>query len=168
MKKFTHVRPIGTFLLLGVLAALPACDRDPVDEEHGEPESLEVTHVDAEGEPLVATWTIDGGWDGELPSIELDAEEPILVLGFRAFDDEGHEIELSETGEFEIRYDPVDEEQTVLDMDRPDEELFHGDHVHLYGAAPGSTDIRFAVWHGNHSDRDLPAIQVTVVEGGGA
>lgn len=163
----SFARRIGTTLALGALVALPACDRESVTEEdHDELSSLEVIDRTQTAQPVVATWTLAGGWNGEseLPEISLGDEEPSLTLGFRAFNEESEELELSEGGELEIRYRVADESQAVLDMDRPDSELFHGDHVYLFGDAAGTAEVMFMLWHDGHQERQTAEIAVTVVE----
>lgn len=163
----TFARRIGSFLALGALLALPACDRDSVtDEDHEDLNSLEVIDRSEAGQPVVATWTLAGGWGSEsaLPIISLADQEGLIVLGFRAFAPDGDELELSEDGEFSIRYRVADESQDVVDMARSEDERFHGDHVHLYGAAPGTTAVHFELRHAGHVERETGAIDVTVVE----
>lgn len=157
------VRWAGTLMAVGALVALPACDRDDHDD-HEEFASLEVIDQGQASQPVVATWTHDGGWEGQLPSVSLSSANQRIVLGFRAYAEDGDEFTLSETGENSIRY-RLDQGATegILNMELDDEELFHGDHVHIYGLAQGITQIRFLFWHDDHADAETTGISISVV-----
>ncbi len=155
-------RLFGTTLALSALLLLPACDRDNQDDGHGEMEMLQVLDRGQTSQPVVATWTHDGGWEGALPSVSLSSSSQRIVLGFRAYDEEGHEITLSETGDDSIRFGlAAGATQGIIRTDL--EDIFHGDHVYIHGQAAGSTQIQFHLWHDDHADQSTTAISITVV-----
>jgi hypothetical protein len=158
----------GTILALGALLALPACDRDSTgpNDHDVDMHALEVIDRGETAQPVVATWTLAGGWDGgsEIPTIDLTSANQRISIGFRAYDQNGEEITLEEDGEYSIRYRVENPAQTALDMDHDDDTLFHGDHVHIYGAEPGSAEVRFIFWHVDHSDRETTPIGVPVTD----
>jgi hypothetical protein len=156
-------RWIGTAAALGALLVVPACDRDDVDD-HDDMHALEVVDRTVSGQPTVATWTLAGGWEGELPVLDIsDDPNARLSLGLRAFDPDGDQLTLVEGGEFFMQYWLApDAPEGVVDLDR--DGLFHGDHVHVYGEAAGTTQIRFELWHVDHEERATGPISLTVVD----
>ena len=156
------IRWIATVAALGALVALPACDRD--DDDHEDLAILEVRDRTQGGQPVVATWTLGTGWTGELPVLVMEGENPRLSLGFTATTGDGDVLTLEEDGEFFIQYWLAQGAPGgVIQMDRDD--LFHGDHVHVYPVEPGTTDIRFELWHFDHVEQATAPISVTVAEG---
>lgn len=155
-------RTAGAALMLGGLLALPACDRDRDDDHEDEFAALEV--IDRSTGEVTATWTEAAGWDGFIPDISLSSTNQRISIGFRAFMDDGDEIPLSREGPFSIRHALAPgAPQGIIDMDHPDHVLFHGDHVHIYGAQEGTTQVVFWLWHIDHFDDQTTAINVNVV-----
>lgn len=161
----SHVgRTIGATLALTGLLALPACDRDSDDDHEDDFASLEVIDRGDPAQPVVAVWTAAAGWDGALPEISLASANQRISIGFRAYAEDGDEFTLSETGEYSIRYAvAAGAPAGIVDMDHDDPVLFHGDHVHVYGAAEGTTQIQFLFWHVDHADASTTPIAVNVV-----
>lgn len=154
-------RWIGTVAALGALLALPACDRDD-DDDHEDMAILQVLDQTQPGQPVVATWTVQGGWTGALPDLPL-GDEVRLSLGLVVMADDGDQLTLEENGEFWMQYWLAGNAPTgIIDVGRDD--LFHGDHVHIYGASVGTTQIQFELWHVDHVEAATSAIDVNVVE----
>lgn len=155
-------RWIGTVAALGALLAVPACDRDDHDDDHEDLAVLEVRDRTQPGQPVVATWTHDGGWTGALPELTTDPEDR-LSLGFNALTSDGDPLQLEEDGEFFIQYWTAPGAPTgIIDTGRDD--LFHGDHVHVYALLAGTTQIQFELWHVDHVEDATTPIEVVVTE----
>lgn len=159
------VRWTGAMLTAAALLVLPACDRDSTTENgHEDLASLQVIDRGDAEQPTVATWTLAGGWEGELPAISLASANQRVVLGLRGFTSDGDELQLEEDGEFFMQYRVTDQAQEVLDMDHANDVLFHGDHVYVHGQTPGSTEIRFQLYHVDHVERETGDISISVVD----
>ncbi len=188
MKTTTPLAKFGSLLALALLLIVgSACDSivgsddddDHDDDEHGEMARVQLETRDGTG-TVVATWTDENGWDTDALTVALsdDGDHPVWTV--RMFEEDGDEITLEEGGEFEARY-AVDSEapQDIIYFDGSGEidfegaaatlygdegELFHGDHVHVYPQSAGTTQVRFLLWHDNHSDDDTALIDLTVQE----
>jgi len=188
MKTTTPLAKFGSLLALALLLIVgSACDSvvgsdddDDHDDHDGELASLsrvELETRDGTG-TTVATWNEDTGWDVDGLTVEMpdDGDHPVWTV--RMFDEDGDEFTLEEGGEFEAQY-AVDNDapQDVIYFDGSGEiefegdaaarygdegELFHGDHVHVYPQSEGTTQIRFLLWHGNHSDDSTDLLDLTV------
>lgn len=160
------LRRFATVLLVPAALALGACERSTTgpDDEHNEFHTVEVIDRGQTSRPVVATWVAGQGWTGSIPSISLSSTNQRISIGFRVLSSDGDELELSEDDE-SIRYAlATGAPQGVIDTSHPDNVLFHGDHVHIYGLAPGTTQVQFILWHIDHADDATDAIQVTVVD----
>jgi len=155
-------------MLLAVLpfvALVAACDRSPVDP--GADHSLGRVEIIDRGQtarPVVATWTPAAGWSGEIPAISMSSERQRISIGARIFNAAGEERELSRTGEYSVRWSLAPNAPTgivVNDDSRGDR--FHGDHIHIYGAAAGTTQVQFVLWHIDHADGATAAVPVRVI-----
>ncbi len=161
---FPFARRVATLLALPILLAVAACSDDH-DDGHGDMHMLEVIDRGQTNQPVVATWTLSGGWEGSLPSVSLSSTNQRISIGFRAFAPDGDEVTLSESGPLSIRYGLASGATTgIIDTGLADNVLFHGDHVHIYGTSTGSTQIQFLLWDVDHADRATTPISITVVE----
>lgn len=161
-----HLRRAGLALSLPVLALAPACDRsstDPNGDPHRELDRVEIIDRGQTAQPIVATWTADGGWDtNALPSIDLEHQERVS-LGVNIYDSDGVQLTLQSGGEYSARYALASgAQQGVIDLDRPDDNIFHGDHVHIYGLDEGTTQVQFVLWHADHADGSTDPISIEV------
>lgn len=130
--------------------------------------SVQIIDQGQTAQPVVATWTAGGGWEGELPEIHLvGSPRGRIVLGVRAFDSDGDELTLTETGEYSVRFRlAAGAPQEVVDMSphgSSESVLFHGDHVYVYGASHGLTRIQFLLWHSEHADGVTDPIDIEVI-----
>jgi hypothetical protein len=156
-------RWMGTVAVLGAFLALPACDRDDHDD-HDEMEILQVLNRGESGQPVIATWTRDGGWTSNSAIPDLPLGEDIRhSLGFVATAGDGDTFDLDEDGEYWIQFWLAPGAPTgIVDLDR--DNIFHGDHVHIYGQGLGTTQIQFELWHVDHVENATTPISITVVE----
>jgi hypothetical protein len=164
-------RNIALGSLFPVLALVPACDRSPVDpfDHHALGQVVILDRSTVPHTPL-ATWNHGTGWDrAELMTVSHAAEDhrTRVSLGAQMFTRGGEAITLSSTGEYSFRYGVQADPDNVVDMD-VGANLFHGDHVHIYGyheaRRVGSADILFALWHGDHDDGLTTPIRITFTE----
>jgi len=187
MKTNTPLAKFGSLLALALLLIVgSACDsivgsddEDDQDEELTNIARVELETRDGTGTP-VATWTEEDDWNVDELTVPLDDGGDHPVWTIRMFDEDGDEIALEEGGEFEAQY-AVDNAapQDVIFFDSSGEiefegeaaalygdegELFHGDHVHVYPQSAGTTQVRFLLWHDNHSDDSTDLIDLTVQE----
>ena len=161
--KSNFVRRAATLLALPAVFFLAACDSDD-DHGHNDMASLQVIDRGQTSQPVVATWTVNGGWEGSLPNVSLASTNQRISIGFRAFAADGDELTLSESGENSIRYSLASGAPSgIIDTGRAEGTLFHGDHVYIFGVAPGSTQVQFLLWHDDHAERATAPISVTVV-----
>ena len=140
-------------LMILPLVALAGCDRSSTEAEHGEPQSLELVQ---RGTTTVLAWTHGTGsaihWDGELPHLHPNEDIAVNAI-FR--DGDGDVIPLG--GEFTVNAVLVPGSPTGV------VELYaHGDHVDIEAVGVGTVQIIFQLMHGNHSDWDLPPIELEV------
>lgn len=158
------IRKVGALALLLLAGTLTACDRDPVSpiDDHSIGR-VEILDRGQEGRPVVAAWDRDGGWTGSLPAIDLSSAQQRVSLGVRIFAGDGTERPLQRDGEYSARWrlDDGAPAGIVATSDAPGAR-FHGDHVHLYGVAPGETRVRFVLWHFDHDDGETPPIAIRV------
>ncbi len=149
-------------LALASTVALAACGSD----DHGHPPDGDLVRAEIidrgqTSQPVIAEWNAGEGWDGELPEAGI-GEDNRLSLGVRMYDADGDQL-IEREGEYTARYALADGAATgVLDLDG--EEIFHGDHVHIYGAAEGSTEIIFVLWHDDHVEASTTPISITVAD----
>lgn len=157
------MRLMGTVAVLVVFLAVPACDRDDQEQDHDELEVLQVLDRGAPGQPVIATWIRNDGWTGDSAIPDLPLEEGVrLSLGFVATSEDGDTFELDEAGEYWIQYWLAPTAPTgIIDLGRDD--LFHGDHAHVYGQSLGTTQIQFEFWHVDHVENATTPISITVV-----
>jgi len=153
---------LGAIVIVAALTA--SCERIPSgpggDHSLGR---VEITDRGQAERPVVATWTTADGWTGSLPAISLASVNQRVSLGARVYDGSGQERALSQ-GEYSVRWAlapnaPVG--VVVNDDSRGDR--FHGDHIHIYGQAPGTTRIQLVLWHADHADGATPPIEIQVV-----
>lgn len=179
---------IGSLLLLALLLVVGSgCDTvlgsedddDHDHDDHGAMARVQLETRDGTG-TVIAVWDDEDGWDTDALTVALsdDGNHPVWTV--RMFEEDGDEVVLEEDGEFEARY-AVDSAapQNVIYFDGSGElrfegaaatlygdegELFHGDHVHVYPQQAGTTQVRFLLWHDNHSDESTDLIDLTVQE----
>ncbi len=147
-------------------AMLAACGSD--DNGHGHDDMERVVIIDrGQTAPTeVAEWERGEGWtaDSAIPALGV-GDDGRISLGVEIYDDTGTQL-IDDSGDFSARYRVADgADDGVLDMDRADDDIFHGDHVHIYGAAEGTSEIEFVLWHDDHLEGHTSAIDVTVGEG---
>jgi hypothetical protein len=153
---------LGAVALAGALVVTAACDRATEPNGHAHPAALQIfdraVDRDMEGDPML--YTHGTHWHGG----ELVVEEgERLSLGFRVLDADGHTIPLGT--EYTIRAHTEDQANCNEGTDVSNEYVrlnSHGDHLHVHGLEHGHTDIRFCVWHGDHSDYESPWLHVDV------
>lgn len=158
-------------LVVAATLGLAACDRSAVEPPgHERLGTVAITDRSASPQVVLATWTHTGGWDRTSLGTFSHAAEPDRtrkVLGVRMWTRGGDEIQLVEGGEYEARYFVDADPQTVVDMD-PSRELFHGDHVYVFGyhqeGRTGTAQIGFSLWHDGHSDDDTDAIGLVITD----
>jgi hypothetical protein len=151
--------------------AVAACDRSAVDPPgHQALGTVTITDRTAVPQVVLATWTHQSGWDRDLLTTVSHATDPNrtrIVLGVRMWTQGGEEIQLVEGGEYEARYEVTADPANVVDMD-PGAELFHGDHVYVYGhhveGRTGTAQLRFLLWHDDHPDGQTDAIALTFTD----
>jgi hypothetical protein len=165
-----HLRTLALAALAPI--ALAACDSRLPTEAHDHHQLGQVVILDRSTLPhtVLATWTHAGGWDRQnLMDISHAAEETRtrVSLGARMYTRGGEEITLSRDGEYSFRYGVHADPSGLIDMDVT-ADIFHGDHVHLYGRndtrPTGTAQIIFALWHGDHDDGVTTPISVTFVD----
>lgn len=164
-------RRIATGVLAIAVAGVAACDRDPVDPPgHALLGTVEILNRATTPHSVLATWTWDGGWNQDILTTMSHAAEDHrtrVSLGARMFTRGGDAIELTEDGEYSVRYGVATDPANVINMNEA-LGLFHGDHVHIYGfndeARTGTAQIVFALWHDGHSDGETDPIGVTVTD----
>jgi hypothetical protein len=163
MKQF--VRRIALLAVVPLLT-FAACDRHPTDRNGGHTLGrVEIIDRGQTERPVVATWTPAAGWQGTLPDISMSSTNQRISLGARIFDANNNERPLSRTGEYSVRWSLAGNAPTgivVNDDSRGDR--FHGDHIYIYGQAPGTTQIQFLLWHGDHADGATGPIGIRVVQ----
>lgn len=178
MMKRSLLFRLGLCLALPALLFLGGCDAfsnnddDDHDDHEEELARVELETRDGTGE-TVAVWTDDDGWVPDSLTLALDGDYAVWTV--RMFTEDGDEFELEEGGEHEARY-AVDSEasQEVIYFDASgeveiggqEEELFHGDHIHVYLQNAGTTRLRILLWHDNHADGDTDFIELTVEASG--
>jgi hypothetical protein len=156
----------GRFVLLVLvpLALVAGCDRQPSgpgDHTLGRVEIIDRGQTDR---PVVALWTAEAGWTGGLPDVRLSTTNQRISLGARIFDLGGQERALVRDGEYSVRWALAPGAAAgILVVDDSRGERFHGDHIHIYGQAVGSTRIEFLLWHGDHADGATEPIEIRVV-----
>jgi hypothetical protein len=160
---------LGALIPASVLAT--ACERSPVDLP-GHNELGQVIVLDRSTVPHtpLATWSHTGGWDrSELVTIS-HATEPNrtrVSLGVQMLTRGGEPITLSRDGEYSVQYGVSADPNNVVNMNVA-AELFHGDHIHIYGhhdeRRTGSADIVFALWHVDHADGQTTPIRIRFTE----
>lgn len=161
--KSIFVRRAATILALPALLFLAACESQD-DDGHTDMASLQVIDRGQTSRPVVATWSVNGGWEGRLPNVSLASTNQRISIGFRVFTASGEEITLSESGATSIRYSLASGAPSgIIDTGREEGTLFHGDHVYIFGVTPGATQVQFLLWHDDHADRATAPIGVTVV-----
>lgn len=169
----TVKKSLRTLALASLLpvAALAACDRS-VTDPHGHDELGRVVILDRSTSPHtpIATWNHATGWDrAELMTVShaAEASRTRVSLGVQMFNRGNQQIPLSSTGEYSARYEVAADAAGVIDMDVA-ANLFHGDHVHIYGfhqeRRTGSAEIRFLLWHGSHDDGATSPIRITFTD----
>jgi hypothetical protein len=152
-------------LVVPALVVAGACERGITDhDDHEHMVRVELIDRGQANRPVVATWVRGQGWQGEIPVLNL-AERPRLSIGVNVYDSDNRQI--IDRVEYSVRYAVrAGAPQGVVDMNHPPNVLFHGDHVHIYGAAPGTTQIEFVLWHVDHADGVTDPIDFRVIDFG--
>lgn len=157
----------GLFILIPAIIFLAGCERSH-DHDNGHEELEEVRIIDRSNNQIIGTWTHADGWDVDvLYELSESAEEDRtrVSLGARIFNNHGDEIPLGRNEEFEVRYWLAqDAQEGIIDFSFTDDQLYHGDHVHIYGLAQGETEIEFTLWHGGHADAATTPVTFRVIE----
>jgi hypothetical protein len=162
----------GTAAVMTVaLVAVAACDRSPVDPPgHDQLGTLVITDRGTVPQVVLATWTHDGGWDRDVlttVSHAAEANRTRISLGVRMWFQSGEEVQLSEDGEYGARYGVSADPANVVDMNEA-LDLFHGDHVHVYGhhieGRTGTAQLVFVLWHDGHNDGETHPIGLTFTD----
>lgn len=152
------------WMVAPIAFALGACDRGVTGlEEHEEFHTVQVIDRSQAERPVVATWVRGQGWTGQLPTVRLSADPARVLLGFRVLSDDGDELRL-DGSPYSIRFGLAQSATTGIIATTPADrgEIFHLDHVYLYGLAAGTTQIRFILWDRDHADDSTDPITVTV------
>lgn len=149
-----------------LVALFAACDRHPHEPNgHDDLHRVEIIDRGQTESPVVATWTAATGWQGTLPSISLSTPTQRASLGARIYDDDNQQLTLTEGGENSIRWALAPNAPAgVIVTDDSRGQRFHGDHVHIYGQAAGTTRIQFLLWHFDHADGATDPIEIRVVD----
>ena len=149
---------LATFVLACAMAT--ACGHHHDHHHDGEIVRIEVVDRGQTDQPVVATWTKDG-WTGELPVVSLASTNKRISLGIKAIADDGDDLIAHD--DLEARYALASGAPTgIIDVERDD--IFHGDHIHVYGVAAGVTQIRVLIWHDDHADLETDPIAISVVD----
>jgi hypothetical protein len=153
--------PLALLVSLSLIVACGPHDDDDHDEEI---ERIELVDRGATGTPVVATWTEADGWTGEgLPAINLQSTNQRISVGVRALDDHDDDL-IQEDDDFFAQYAMATGATAgIVDM-AVDAELFHCDHIHIYGEAVGTTEIVIEIWHGDHVELTTDPITITVID----
>jgi hypothetical protein len=165
-EKMKHLTRRLTLLAIASLVTLAAaCDRHPTaahdDHSLGRVEIIDRGQTDR---PVVAAWTPATGWQGALPDISLATPNQRISLGARIFDAHNEERTLSRDGEYSVRWSLAPNAPAgIVVNDDSRGERFHGDHIHLYGQAAGTTQVQFVLWHVDHADGATGPISLSVV-----
>lgn len=159
---------LSLFLLIPAMIFITGCDRDDHDHGHEDMERVNIIDRTQTARPVIATWTHAAGWNTDvLYELSVSAEEnrTRVSLGVEVFNDHDEKIELCENCEFEVRYWIAQgASQGIIDLSVDEAELFHGDHVYIYGLNLGETEIEFILWHGGHADASTTPVTFRVVE----
>jgi hypothetical protein len=161
-------------IALGAIAPallFAACDRSVVEPpDHNQLGQVVILDRSTVPHTPLATWTHDGGWNTQdLMTVSHATEDhrTRVSLGARMYTRGGEEITLSSAGEYSLRYGVQSDPAGVIDMD-VGAELFHGDHIHIYGhhadRRTGTAELVFALWHGDHDDGLTSPIRITFVD----
>jgi hypothetical protein len=164
MKQFA--RKMVLLAVAPIVTLIAACDRHPTDHDHDHHTLGRVEIIDRgqTGRPVVATWTPAGGWQGSLPDISLASERQRISLGARIFSADNTERPLTRDGEYSVRWGmPMGAPAGIVVNNDSRGERFHGDHIHIYGQAAGTTQVIFELWHIDHSDGATAPINLRVV-----
>jgi hypothetical protein len=162
MKPFT--RKLSLLSLLFTTAALAACDRNPSGLDDHTLGRVEIIDRGLTERPVVATWTPAAGWTGTIPAISMASERQRVSLGVRIFNTAGEERPLQRDGEYTVRWALAPNAPSgVIVADDSRGDRFHGDHIHIYGQAPGTTRIQIILWHFDHADGESGPVEVRVV-----
>lgn len=158
--------PLGRALcmLAPAMIALGACDRGITNPgDHEEFYTVQVIDRSQAERPVVATWVRGQGWTGQIPTIRLSNDPARVTLGFRVLSDDGDELRL-DGSPYSVRFGLAQGAQTGIIATTPAQqgEIFHLDHVYLYGLAAGTVQIRFILWDRDHADDSTDPIGVTV------
>lgn len=160
-------------IMLGAaaVAVVAGCDRsttEPID--HSQLGQVVILDRSTVPHTPLATWNHDSGWDTQdLMTVSHATEDhrTRVSLGAQMFTRGGDAITLSSAGEYSFRYGVQSDPDNVIDMD-VGANLFHGDHVHIYGyheeGRTGTAQIVFALWHGDHDDGLTSPINITFVD----
>jgi hypothetical protein len=158
-------RKLACLTVAALFAVTAACDRTPTGGADHTLGRVDIIDRGLTDRPVVASWTPTQGWTGALPSIVMSTERQRVSLGVRMYSADGTERELSRTGEYSARWSLAPNAATgIIVNDDSRGDRFHGDHIHIYGNAVGTTQIQFLLWHGDHADGATASIPIAVVD----
>jgi len=161
------LRGVGAAALAGTVLFAAACERSPTEPGDHTLAQVEIIDRGTSGQPVVATWTLDGGWVGELPPISLASPNQRISLGARMISAAGEVRDLT-TGEYSVRwYEAPGATPGIIDAEGARGERFHGDHVHIYAhpsETRGTSSVAFELWHGDHVDGETDPVEVVVTD----
>lgn len=151
------------------VGAIAACGTDDNGHDHRELERAVILDRGQTAPTEVAEWQHGEGWssDSALPTVGV-GDDGRISLGVEVYDETGTQL-IDASGDISARYAlSAGADDGVLDLNHPDDDIFHSDHVHIYGQAEGTTEIEFVLWHGDHSHGETSPIEVTVSDDGAA
>lgn len=135
MRKRTIGNGLIGLVVISALALAGCSDTTEPEEEHAEPEGVELVM----GGQVIASYDGDTQrWTGEM---EVDVGEETPHISVRFVDHDGDPIPLDE--ELYLEVDVEDESVAEFEQDTPGE--FGG---HLHGLMEGETDVTFMLMHG--------------------
>jgi hypothetical protein len=181
MKKFVYAAFLPTLTVFALAMVMAGCDRH-LDDDHDDFHRVEVTDRSQAGHPTIATWIRGQGWDVAQFPLTLTEGGARRSIGFRAFDDDGDQLELGTLEqhsdgtrtctEYSIRWGleqgkPTNvvrgpDAQGFVTVDGEQIATFHCDHVYLYPDQAGETAVVFYLYHVDHYDDNTSPLTVTV------
>ena len=145
-------RPAPLALMAALAASLAACD-NPVGYQTDHLEAVEMIVRDAAGNELART-DENARWTGPAAGGLTVASGEVLRLVVTVINLDGREVRPDPAAGLSVRAEWAPEGHAVH------EPTDDGDR--LLGLRPGTTALRWLVWHGTHADFVAPPLPVTV------